>query len=125
MLFLINNRINLCKIYKENIKAQTIQLTQFNELLKKYHYKGTSPGDIDIVTKFFKSNKDPTKILLNKIILYARKIDNRYGKEAGEDGEAAESKQVSSKFPHAIKRTLKKLSDYLRDNKISKELLFE
>ena len=85
-------------------------------MIKKYHYRGTSPGDIDIVIKFFKSKKDETKLQLHKIIVYARKIDPAYGKDTGEEGDAIASKQVTSKFPHAIKRTLKKLSDYLRDN---------
>ena len=125
LYFLLNNRINLVKIYKDNLKSKMILITQLQELLKKYHYKGSSPDDIEIVIKFFKSNKDETKILLNKIIVYARQIDPAYGKDTGEEGDAAASKQVTSKFPHAIKRTLKKLSDYLRDNRVTKELLFE
>ena len=82
------------KIYKDNIKARTIEVTQFRELLKKYHYNGTSPGDIDIVIKFFKYSKDEKLILFTKIVVYARKIDPSYGKDTGAAGDTLASKQV-------------------------------
>ena len=82
------------KIYKENLKAQTITVTQFRELCKKYHYNGSSPGDIDMVIKFFKSAKDESKILFTKIVVYARKIDPSYGKDTGAEGDTVASKQA-------------------------------
>ena len=123
--FLINTRLNLLQIYKDNKKDKTITITQFQEFLKKYHFKGTSPGDIDVVIKFFKYKKEEGKIWLNKIVVYARAIDPSYGKEIGEVADAKASKQIASRFPHAIKRTIKKLSDYVKDNNITKEYLFE
>ena len=76
------------KIYKANIKQKTITIVKFRELLRKYHYKGTNPGDVDIVIKFFRSSKDESMILFTKIVVYARQIDPTYGKDTGEEGGA-------------------------------------
>jgi Ca2+-binding EF-hand superfamily protein len=113
------------RIYKSKVAQKIIKATDLRQLMKEHHYKGSNPGDIDIVIKFFKSVKDESSVNFIKIVSYARQIDPTYGKDLGAKGDAEAAKKAAAAFPHAIKRVLKKLSDHLRDNRMTRELLFE
>ena len=90
--FLLHNRINLCHLFRANLKSKTVKVIELRELLKKYHYKGSNPGDVDLVIKFFKWTKDASLVNLVKIIVYVRRIDPMYGKDNSELADAEASK---------------------------------
>ena len=121
LYFLIHNYINVLVIFKEHIRAKAIPMQEFKRFLNKYHYRGGAPGDLELMIRFFTSGKDASKILLAKIVVYARKIDPTYGKDKGPQEHLTTRSSVT---PHTIKRTLKKLSDTVRDRQMTKEQLF-
>ena len=60
------------------------------------------------------------------MIIYARRIDPNYAKDAG-DGKSKRtgaSKNAMTSFPQRIKTILKRFSDYMVDNQIPRESLF-
>ena len=57
---------------------------------------------------------------------YCRRVDPNYGKEeAVPEGGRGASKTMMTAFPQRIKKILKKFSDYMIDNQMTKEALFE
>lgn len=74
------------------------------------------------------SQEEPLGDTLNlgKIVAYARRVDPNYGKdEVVPEGARGTSKTLMTAFPQRIKAILKKFSDYMIDNQVSKESLFE
>ena len=119
--FLIHNDLNLLVIFKEHVKAKAVPLEEFKRFLNKYNYRGANPGDLELMIRFFTSGKDPSKVHLVKMVVYARKIEPTYGKDKGPQEHLTSRSSVT---PHTIKRTLKRLSDTVRDRQMTKEQLF-
>ena len=117
--FLINNQINLLVIFKQYIKSKQIPLHEFMQFLQKFNYRGENQQALEIMVKFFLSSKDQSKVLLAKIVVYARVIEPTYGKN-----KAPQQVSKAQAIPHHIKRTLKKISDAISDRRWTKEELF-
>ena len=56
LTFIVNNQINLKKIFIDQIESNLIKVSQLKELCKNYRYNVTK-GDMEVIIRFFALGK--------------------------------------------------------------------
>ena len=152
--FLVNNKINLRKVFANQIQSKRIKPQQLQDLCTSNNYQ-MSTGDFHAVLKFFappegadsargqhretltrrrrtvlpkqQTAESIQEIDIIKMVVYCRRIDPNYAPDdaSAEGGPSRGQSKVSmASFPQRIKKILKRFSDYMIDRQITKEALF-